>query len=74
MEQIKNKLKNREFQKETKPSNWWLEMGKELTAHFRRNCFWLPYRYEQWKIRQAFKESQTRGKDFRYFLGILNKP
>jgi hypothetical protein len=46
----------------------WKELGKELTAHFKKNCFWIPWKYEVWKIREAFKE---RDKGFEYFMGVL---
>lgn len=64
------------FQKpaeQTKATEW-QELGKELTEHFKKNCYWLPWKYELWKIRAAFKVVKDSNKSFNYFLGILKRP
>lgn len=64
------------FQKpaaQTKTTEW-QEVGKELTEYFKKNCYWLPWRYELWKIREAFKVAKESNKGFNYFLGILKRP
>jgi hypothetical protein len=73
---LKEILKNKKFQKEEKDTTWYRELGKEMTGYFKRNCYWLPYRYEQWKLRSKFKEYQTlpkEKKNWKYFLGMLKK-
>ncbi len=72
---IKSLLKNKTFQKQEKESNWYQELGREMTAYFGKNCYFLPYRYEQWKLRQKFKEIQELPKEkrnFKYFIGMLS--
>ena len=72
MEKISLLLKAKSFKEDIKKSSWYIELGKEMTAYFKTNCYWLPYRYDEWKLRQAFKECQTRKiSKFNYLLGIL---
>jgi hypothetical protein len=72
MEQLKEKLNLKRFRKEEKPSVEWKEMGKEMTAYFGKNCYWLPWKYEKWKLYEKFKAIKTEGKkDFKYFIGML---
>lgn len=74
MKTLKVLLEKKQFKKIGKKSTWYKELGKELTNYFGTNCYWLPFRYEQWKIRQAFKTVQELGKkEFGYFIGILKK-
>ena len=72
MKDLASLIQKKKFQKERKKSSWYVELGKEMTAYFKTNCYWLPYRYDEWKLRQAFKECQTRKiSKFNYLLGIL---
>ncbi len=73
MELLKEKLKNKKYQAAKTETNWYRELGKEMTAYFGKNCFWLPYRYEQWKLREKFRIAQQEEKNFQYFIGMLNK-
>lgn len=70
MESIQSKLKNKKFQKGE--SVEWKEIGKELTAYFGKNCYWIPWKYEKWKIYEKFKAIKETGKkDLGYFLGMF---
>ena len=60
MKNIKDLVKNKKFQKGE--SVEWKEMGKELTAYFGKNCYWLPWRYEKWRLYEKFKAIKTEGK------------
>lgn len=72
MEKLKVLLEKKQFKKIEKESTWYKELGKEMTAYFKHNCYWLPFRFEEWKLRQAFKECQNRKiTKFNYCLGIL---
>ena len=72
--EIKKLLQNKKFQKEIKKTSEWQTLGKEMTAYFGKNCFWLPWKFEMNKIYEKFKEIQKLGKkDFKYFLGMLKK-
>jgi len=72
MKSISELVNQKKYQPEKKETNWYKQLGKEMTEYFGKNCYWIPYRYEQWKIRQAFKTMQDLDKkEFGYFLGIL---
>jgi hypothetical protein len=55
----------------SKPSTEWQELGKELTAKFGKNCYWILWKYPIHKIYEALKV--VGDKDLKYFIGILNK-
>ena len=59
--------------KNKKEGTAWGSLGEDMTKFFWRNCYWLPYRYEEWKLLQALKTCQQERKGFQYFLGILKK-
>ena len=70
MEKIKFDINK--YQREEKPTEEWKELGKELTDYFGKNCYWLPWKFPIWKIRQQFKTIQElEKKDFKYFIGML---
>ncbi len=74
MEQIKNKLKNRVFQKSKVKKcydNWWSQTGKEMSEYFGISCYWITWTYPQSKIREKFKIAQKEKRSFRYFIGML---
>jgi len=72
MEKIKFDLSK--YQQAEKPTTEWQELGKELTAYFKKNCYWLLWRYPIWKVRAQFKAIQDLGKDdLKYFIGMLKK-
>jgi len=74
MKSIKEKLKNKKFQKSEKKTTEWQEMGKELSAYFKKNCYWLLWRYPKQKVYEAYRECQTRKiASIEYFIGILRK-
>lgn len=78
MEKLSEKLKNKKFRQPigNQVATEWKEMGKELTAYFGKNCYWLPWRYEKWRLYEKFKAIKTEGKkDLAYFIGMLkSKP
>jgi len=52
----------------------WEVLADEMTNYFRENCYWLFYKKEDWKIRNAFKICQDkRISSLRYLMGILRK-
>lgn len=64
------------FQKETKKSTEHQEFAKELTEYFGKNCYWLPYKFEMWKLREKFKSIKELPKEkqnIRFYLGMLRK-
>jgi hypothetical protein len=74
MERLSEKLNIKRYKKESQPSVEWKETAKEMTAYFGKNCYWLPWKYEKWKIYEKFKQIKEQGKkDLGYFLGMLNK-
>jgi hypothetical protein len=73
MQLIKDNLRKRHFEPSKKDSTWYHELSKEMTAYFKTNCYWIPYRFERHKIYEKFKVAQQEKRDFRYFLGMLQK-
>ena len=52
----------------------WEVLADEMTAYFGKSCYWLFYRKEEWKIRNAYRICQGKGiKSLNYLLGILKK-
>ena len=50
----------------------WEVLADEMTEYFRENCYWLFYKNEDWKIRNAFKICQEkRISSLKYLIGIL---
>jgi len=52
----------------------WEVLADEMTDYFRENCYWLFYKKEDWKIRNAFKIcKKKRISSLKYLMGILRK-
>jgi hypothetical protein len=68
-------LKNYKLKTPTKKFNHdWEVWADELTAYFKRNCYWLFHRYDKHKIINAYKYCKEKGIDkINYLLGMLNK-
>jgi hypothetical protein len=50
----------------------WEVLADEMTNYFGENCYWVFYKKEDWKIRNAFKICQgKRIRSLRYLMGIL---
>jgi hypothetical protein len=74
MDNLKILLEKKQFKKIKEDSTWYKELGKEMTDYFGKNCYWLPFKYPQYKLREKFKAIQgLENKEFKYFLGMLNK-
>jgi hypothetical protein len=73
MEKIKNNIERYKIpQKQFKYE--WTALAHELTKVFKQNCYWIPHKFEMWKIRQALKVTQKEQPDnFKYFLGVIRK-
>ena len=69
-------LKNKTFKKETRKTTEYGELSKEMSLFFHRNCFWIPYRYEMWSIREKFNQIKQLPKskqNLSFFLGMLKQ-
>jgi hypothetical protein len=75
MESIKEKIDK--FQMKSPIRNFnaeWEVLADEMTNYFGENCYWLFYKKEDWKIRNAFKIcKEKRIGSLRYLIGILRK-
>ena len=75
MESIKEKIDT--FRIRSPKKNYhaeWEVLADEMTEYFGENCYWLFYKTQDWKIRNAFKICQEkRISSFRYLMGILKK-
>jgi hypothetical protein len=73
MEPIKEKINTFLIRSQKRKYNAaWEVLADEMTDYFGENCYWLFYKKEDWKIRNAFKVCQEkRISSFRYLLGIL---
>lgn len=73
--ELVNPAKIKKRPKGKRKATWYGDMGKEMTDYFGVNCFWLPYRFDKWKLLAKFKEIKTleknKSKSFKYFLGML---
>ena len=78
MKKISKLLKQPKVKPKTKrKETWYGDFGKEMTEYFGQNCFWLPHKYPQWKLRAKFKEikkleNKKLQRSFAYFMGMLN--
>lgn len=75
MELIKRKINKFRISKPKKELNaGWEVLADEMTDYFGENCYWLFYKKDEWKIRDAFKICKDkRISSFKYLLGILKK-
>lgn len=72
--QIIKKPKKRDPNK--RKETWYGDLGKEMSDYFGTNCFWLPHKFPQWKLREKFKavqqlEEVKLRRNFSYFVGML---
>jgi hypothetical protein len=52
----------------------WEVLADEMTEYFGENCYWIFYKKEHRKIRNAFKICQEKGiSSLKYLLGILKR-
>lgn len=65
--------KNKYKPMQGKDTTEWQELGKEMTTHFKINCFWIPWKFPMHLIKEKFKVAQQENKSFQYFLGMLKK-
>ena len=50
----------------------WEVLADEMTIYFGENCFWLFYKNDDWKLRNAFKICKDKKiSSFRYLMGVL---
>ena len=73
-ELIPSKPKSKE--KGSRKETWYGDLGKEMTEYFGTNCYWLPHKFPQWKLREKFKavkqlEDKKLRRNFSYFIGML---
>jgi len=75
MESISDKIAKFKIKSSKKPFNAaWEVLADEMTDYFGENCYWIFYKQEQWKIRNAFKIFQEkRICSLKYLMGILKK-
>jgi hypothetical protein len=73
MESIREKIDTFRIKASEKNFNAaWEVLADEMTKYFGENCYWIFYRKEHWKIRDAFNICQEKKiSSFKYFMGIL---
>ena len=77
MKKISKLLKQPKVKPKTKrKETWYGDFGKEMSDYFGTNCYWLPRKFPQWKLREKFKaiqqlEDKKLQKSFAYFMGML---
>ena len=73
MESIKENIDKFQMRSTGKKFNAeWEFLADEMTDYFGENCYWLFYKKEDWKIRNAFNACKgKRIRSFRYLMGIL---
>lgn len=60
---------NRTFTVQEKKEEWWQLAGKEMTAFFGRNCYWIFWKYPRIKIERAWHlATKENDKDWTHFL------
>ncbi len=51
---------------------WWQELGKEMTAYFGKNAYWVFWKLPEateFRVRRAFQIAQKEGdRNFSHFL------
>jgi hypothetical protein len=58
--------------KKSKHKTEWQEWGEKLTKYYGKNCYWLFWKYDLWRIKTYFKELEG-DYDFTHLLAKLNK-
>lgn len=68
-------LKNYKIKTPKKKFNHkWQVLADEISTYFNKPLYWLFYRYEDWKIENAYKACKEKGVDkVNYLIGILKK-
>lgn len=68
MKNLKEALGGREFSTESK-EEWFQLAGKEMTAFFGKNCYWVFYKYPREAIERAYDiAKKENNKDFSHYL------
>jgi len=73
MKPLKEKLKTFHFKKSQHKTEW-QELGAELTTFFRKNCYWILWKYSKYKVYEKFKEIKKLKKSkqtLNYFIGMI---
>lgn len=59
------------FQVEEK-TEWWKEAGKEMSAFFGKNVYWIFWKYGRDQIDRAYAIAQKEGdRDFTHFMNRI---
>lgn len=68
-------LKNYKIKrKKSKHKTEWQEWGEKLTKYYRKNCYWIFWKHDLWKIKTYFAEQEREGDfDLTHLLAKLNK-
>jgi hypothetical protein len=73
MESIKEKISALRIRLPKRNFNTaWEVLADEMTEYFGENCYWVFYKKEHWKIRNAFKICKDKKTcSFKYFMGVM---
>lgn len=67
--ELRQLLNQNRYKAEEVKTTEWQELGKELTEKFGTNCYWVPWKFPIWMIRDKMKTAGDNG--FGYFIGAL---
>ena len=72
---MKSLLAKRTVNSSTKRfSAGWQVLADEMTAFFGVNCYWILWKEEEWKVREAFKICREKQiPKVGYLLGIIKR-
>jgi len=72
---MKSLLAKRTGNSSTKRFNaGWQVLADEMTEFFGVNCYWILWKEEEWKVREAFKICQEKQiTKVGYLLGIIKR-
>lgn len=56
---------------EGKDTTEWQELSKEMTEFFKKNMYWVPWKYPMYLIKEKFKVAKQENRSLQYFLGML---
>lgn len=74
MESIKQKLKNKKFQRSEKKIDSWKLQAEEMSKYFGEPLYWIFWKYPRQKIYEAYRSCITEGKKNKeYLLAIIIK-
>lgn len=55
-----------------KKVEWWKEAGKEMTAFFGKNCYWIFWKFKRENIERAWHIANKEGdREWTHFLNNL---